>query len=84
MPHADSKGHSNMLTSEKVRQLCAGSVCESKVLCSNSVKRISSGFSGAKRATCGIRQALEVSQGGTVGQVTSHGHNGNFVSWYLR
>ena len=84
MPHADSEGHSNMLTSEKARQLWAGSVCESKVLCSNSVKRISFGFAGAEWATCGIGQALEVSQGGSVGQMTSHGRNGNFVTWYLR
>jgi len=69
--------------SEKVRQLCAGSVCESKLLCSNSVKRISFGFAGAVWVAFGIGQALEVSQGGSVGWVTSHGRNSNFVSWYL-
>jgi len=71
-------------SSEKVRQLWARSVCESKVLCSNSAKRISFGFAGAVRVTFGIGQALEVGQGGSVGWVTSHGRNGNFVYWYLR
>ena len=75
--HADQR-------SEKVRQLWAGSACESKVLCSNSVKRISLGFTGAVWVTFAMGQALEVSQGGSVGWVTSHGRNGNFVSWYLR
>ena len=75
--HADRR-------SEKVRQLWAGSACESKVLCSNSVKRISFGFAGAVWVTFAIGQALKVSQGGGVGRVTSHGHYGNFVSCYLR
>jgi len=48
-----------------VRQLCAGSVCESKVLCSNSVRGVSLGFAGAERAAFGIGQLFDVSWGGS-------------------
>jgi len=54
--HADKR-------SEKVRRLWTGSVCKSKVLCSNSVRCLCLGFAGAVRAAVGIGQALEVSQG---------------------
>ena len=47
--------------SEKVRQLWAGSSCESKVLYSNSVRRLSLGFAGAEWAAFGIGQLFEVS-----------------------
>jgi len=42
--------------SEKVRQLCAESVCKSKLLCSSSVRGVSLGFAGAERAAFGIGQ----------------------------
>jgi len=51
--------------SEKVRQLWAGSVWESKVLCSNSVRCVSFGFTGAVVNTFGIGQLFEVRWGGS-------------------
>ena len=51
--------------SEKVRRLCAGSACKSKLLCSDRVRGVSLGFAGAVRATCGIGQLFEVSWGGS-------------------
>ena len=56
--HADKR-------SEKVRRLWTGSVCESQVLCSNSVRRLSLGFAGTVRAAFGTGQALEVSRSGS-------------------
>jgi len=53
------------MRSEKVRQLWAGSACESKVLCSNSVRGVSLGFAGAERAAFGIGPLFEVSWGGS-------------------
>jgi len=63
--------------------LCAGSVCESKLLCSSSVRGVSLGFAGAVPAAFGIGQLFEVSWLAArrrVERVTSHGHNSNFVS----
>jgi len=56
--HADKR-------SEKVTWLWTRSVCKSKVLCSNSVRRLFLGFAGVVWVTFGIGQALEVSQGGS-------------------
>jgi len=50
--------------SEKVRRLWAGSASESKVLCSNSVRRFPVGFVGAVQAAFGVGWAIEVSWGG--------------------
>ena len=51
--------------SEKVRQLCAGSACERKLLYSNSVRGVSLGSAGAERTAFGIGQLFEVSWGGS-------------------
>ena len=53
------------MRSEKVRQLWAGSACESQVLRSNGVRGVALGFAGAERATFGIGQLFEVSWAGS-------------------
>jgi len=82
--HGQVKQHADK-RSEMVRLLLARSVCKSKILCGSSVRRVSLDFAGAMcvRATFGIRQIFEVSGVAarrSVGWVTSHKHNGNFVS----
>jgi len=47
------------------KKVCAGSVCKSKLLCSNSVRRVSLDFAGAVWAACGIGQLFEVSWSGS-------------------
>ena len=51
--------------SEKLRRLWARSVSESKVLCSNSVRRFPVGFAGTVQAAFGIGWAIELSWGGS-------------------